>query len=249
MTSRIEPIGTAEISRMWDELAEIRFHQITDGSDITFNEILAPIILRWAREKMAKTVLDAGCGVGVLSQHLSTMAESVIGIDPSATSVTIASREFGEAVQFEVNSIEAFSATYSKKFDLIVANMVLMDCADISTFLVAAHSLLNQKGEFLWSIPHPWFWPEYYGYADAKWFDYSKEIFVRRRFKISRSTKKLPYSVHVHRPISMVLNSLSSAGFVTSEIIEPMPSEITQAKYPSKWTAPRYILGKSKKLD
>ena len=53
-----------ELDGEWDLVAEARFEQLRRGQDLTYREVLIPLIFDLAKIHSSDTVVDAGCGVG-----------------------------------------------------------------------------------------------------------------------------------------------------------------------------------------
>jgi 2-polyprenyl-3-methyl-5-hydroxy-6-metoxy-1,4-benzoquinol methylase len=126
---------TALVSE-WDVLAPIRYRQITHGEDITFRHVLAPTMLGLASREHAERIVDAGCGVGVLTNLLAQEGTSVTGVDPSGESIEIARANFGGNAEFVQSTLESYAEHRPGCVDLMIANMVLMDVLDIKSFCV-----------------------------------------------------------------------------------------------------------------
>jgi len=235
--------STAAVIREWDALAPIRYKQIMSGEDITYRHVLVPNMLQVIGGGSANSVVDAGCGVGVLTHLLGQKYERVTGIDPSASSIEIAKRSFGVSAEFITATLESFSEQHPKFGDLVVANMVLMDVLNLETFMDAAYRLLKRRGRFVFSITHPWFWPQYYGYDKEPWFQYSKDVVVEAPFRISTQKNCALSSTHVHRPLESYIRVFGEAGFIVSSLLEPMPSQKIAKLYPKPWKFPRYLIG------
>ncbi len=231
------------ITDEWDVLAPIRYRQITSGSDLSFKYILAPSILKFAQRGPRKVIVDAGCGVGVLTNLLADSASEIIGIDPSRVSISIAQEHSAKNVRFYEKTIEEFADEYETIADLVVANMVLMDVLNLDTFLESVRRLLRPHGKFVFSITHPWFWPEYYGYAKKRWFHYHREILIESPFRISTDPNGEFVSTHIHRPLETYFHALESAGLIWEKLAEPMPPHDIAHLYPKPWAFPRYLIG------
>jgi SAM-dependent methyltransferase len=233
----------AAIVAEWNALAPVRFDQITSGEDITFRHVLAPEIIRLVSLQGVSTILDAGCGVGVLSHMLAERGHRVTGIDPSERSIAIATSHFSDSVLFRALSIEAYADSRPSPADLIIANMVLMDVVNLASFLSAARSLLRSGGALIFSITHPCFWPAYYGYADEPWFCYKREIIIESPFRISAQQDCTLTSTHVHRPVEKYLQEFASSGMQLETLLEPIPDAGVQKMYSTAWKSPRYMVG------
>lgn len=243
MFRRIEKKSAAAIAAEWDALAPIRFKQMISGEDLTFNHVLAPAILGLASGERVKTVIDAGCGVGVLANLLAKQGNKVIGVDPSPESIAIARKHFGQSVNFFLGTLETYVANHREKVDLVVANMVLMDVQDLDVFIASARDILHPGGALVFSTTHPWFWPVYYGYANEPWFKYDQVTVFESPFRISAHPDLGLNSTQVHRPLTNYIKALTGAKFIIEAIYEPMPTPDVDAQYPKPWQFPRYLMG------
>lgn len=232
----------------WDSLAELRFEQIKSGKDITFNHILAPNIVTLCKNEKATSVLDVGCGVGILTDIISNVLDiEAVGIDPSANSINIANKHFKRASKFIKASLEEYMKMNKRKFDIVVSNMVLMDVIDAGIFIDLTSSMINRDGVFVFSIIHPFFWPIYAGFFNKNWFEYNSEIIIEDEFRISMHKTSNMISTYVHRPMYMYVDLFNRSGLVLEKLLEPMPSTNIAAMYPNPWEYPRYLIGKCRK--
>jgi SAM-dependent methyltransferase len=249
MKFRVLPhLTISKVADDWDKLAPIRLQQILGGSDVTFNNVMLPEILNLLIGEKYNSILDAGCGVGVLTSYLTNRFDRVVGIDPSPISVDIAKSIVEDSASMHCASIEEYSiSSISRKFDVVMANMVLMDAPNIDSFCSAVYRTLRPRGSFIFSITHPCFWPMYYGYSDESWYKYSRVSIVESPFRISSEQDCRILSTHIHRPVERYMTALKSAGLFVESIIEPFPSQLVQQMYPIPWKYPRYMLVKCRR--
>ena len=236
------------IEKEWDEIARHRQEQISSGHDISFAHILKPSILEMLEGCNLNKVLDLGCGTGELTSELGVVSESVVGVDVSSDSIEIAKDTCAKAtdISFYVGTVEEFASQWTgPRFTTAVANMTLMTCLNVDTFIEATAKMVGQGGSLVATITHPWFWPKYRGYANANWFSYDKEIIIEAPFRISAGVIDC-ITTHVHRPLVSYTDSLFNAGFFIDRIIEPFPSEDVQALYPERWEFPRFLAFRAK---
>jgi SAM-dependent methyltransferase len=247
MLRTVKKISQAEVISQWNALAPVRYRQIISGEDITYVRLLVPSVIALIPGG-SETLLDAGCGVGILTNQLAIHAKSVVGIDPSSESVSIARAHFEPQAQFEQTTLEECVRVHPQTADLVVANMVLMDILDLEGFLESARRVLLPGGSLVFSITHPCFWPDYRGYARASWFDYAQESIIEAPFRITAEPDcELP-SIHVHRPLQSYFESLRNSKFSVEILSEPMPSADVMRLYPEAWKHPRYLLARCRAM-
>ena len=228
----------------WDTIANQRYYQIASRSDFTFWEILLPTMIELI-EKQDKhsefLVLDVGCGTGALTSELAKFVRAIVGVDSSSESIKIAKRHFAsENVKF----VHASIANYrGGTYDLVISNMVLHTIENMDVALARVHDMLVFDGCFIFSIPHPCFWPLI---KDAEFLDAGYKYTEPQAFladfpvKVMRdkASIKVPY---YHRPLSVYSNALYNAGFVIDFIVEPFPSPKQMPHYKRPWLYPGFL--------
>lgn len=117
------------------------------------------------------------------------------------------------------------------RYDGAVANMALMDIADITCLTKALSQLLKKNGIFVFSIPHPCFQtPSTRKIHESE--DMNGEIITRNSVQISTYLTPEPSKTigikgqpvpHIlfHRPLSYYMNLFFSLGFVLDGWQEP----------------------------
>jgi len=240
---RIPPKSLNDICSEWDNLCEKRQVAIEQGKDVSLFLVTAPHIIKKVHEMTPKTILDIGCGTGYLTSLLAQEAAICYGIDASQHSITLAKERYSlPNLQFFYSKLCDFSP--DTKFDLCVSNMALSCDPDLDGTLRNIYKRLSAGGALLIMIPHPCFWPLYWGYQDESWFHYQEEIFIEHDFSIS-FVKTMGRSTYIHRPLSRYIQEIISSGFSIGEIEEPYPSNTTPPGY--SYTYPRFLFLKCKK--
>lgn len=245
MTGLIHPAPGKPLSQIrqeWDDVAALRESQISSGEDLSYHYVICPMILKMCKKDDMLHVIDAGCGTGNLTREIARLSTSVVGIDLSESSIAIARSRHSDAnISYIAQSFESSRDRFERgSFTLGIANMVLMNCANLREFIQTMAHLLQPGARFVISITHPRHWPNYWGYASESWFNYNDEIAIEAPFKISRTSTE-SVTTHFHRPLATYLSELRRAGFAVAEIQEPMPSAEIAVRYPVPWLYPRFI--------
>lgn len=233
-----------EIIKEWDNIALLRLNQIESGQDLSFIYVLAPAINEFLRGCNLSKVVDLGCSSGSLTRMIAKKANHVIGVDISGKNIELARAKSSSFSNIDYVNMDIKSFVVEVKqssFTTAVAGMTLMDVLHLDEVLKNIKTILQSEGHFIFTIPHPCYWPIYLDYAKAEWFDYRKEIPIETDFKISLDKHEGHVTTHIHRPLEMYFNSLVKTGFNVLKIIEPIPSQEIQSQYPFKWEYPRFI--------
>lgn len=239
-----KPKSLSEMSVQWNQLATTRDHQIEDGLDLSFTYVLAPETERLLPDRVEGTILDLGCGIGHFSKRLAVRHQHVVGVEPSERCVEIATRVCASSQNVEIvrASIQAYAAEGGRaQAAAATALMVLQAAPDLPSFMRSARSLLAPKSPLVAAIPHPCFWPTYWGYADEPWFRYDRETFIEAPFAISRDDSSV-MTTHIHRPLAAYLSAATAAHFRVDAFVEPWPPEHIEVLYPKPWRFPRFAI-------
>ena len=97
------------------------------------------------------SVLDIGCGGGILSEPLARLGGSVTGIDPVEESIGVArlhADKQGLSIAYRTATAEALEGE-GRTFDVVVASEIIEHVADVSSFLKTCRALCKPRGLFI----------------------------------------------------------------------------------------------------
>lgn len=108
---------------------------------------------------MGLSVLDVGCGGGILSESLSRLGARVTGIDVVEKNIQIAQAHADEVnldIDYQQTSVEALCDS-GRRFDVLFNMEVVEHVADLSTFMNACNALVKPGGStFIATINRNW---------------------------------------------------------------------------------------------
>ncbi len=132
--------------RWWDPHSEFKpLHEIN------------PLRLDWIDRHLGlagKTVLDVGCGGGLLSEGMATRGANVTGIDLSEKALGVARLhllESGQKVDYRLISAEQCAAEYPGHFDAVTCLEMLEHVPDPASVVAACARLVKPGGQVFFS--------------------------------------------------------------------------------------------------
>jgi predicted TPR repeat methyltransferase len=138
---------------------------VFDGFAESFDEVLmgrleyrAPALVGEALKRVegepraALDIVDAGCGTGLLAQHLRPYARHLVGVDLSPKMLQKArARGYDRLVAAE---LAAFLSAAPAAFDLVASSDTLVYFGDLGEVLAAARRALRSGGRLVFTLEH-----------------------------------------------------------------------------------------------
>ncbi len=149
-TENVDPAEMAKFNglaaRWWDTEGDFRpLHQIN------------PLRLDWIRERAdlaGKTVVDVGCGGGILTEAMARAGARVTGIDMAEAPLSVARLhqiESGAEVEYLQTRAEDLAAERAGDFDVVTCLEMLEHVPDPSLVIEACKTLVKPGGHVFFS--------------------------------------------------------------------------------------------------
>ncbi|PRB72415.1 class I SAM-dependent methyltransferase [Arthrobacter sp. MYb213] len=172
-----------------------------------------PAMLKLAGQVRGKTILDVGCGGGVLIEELVRRGATVDGFDASEAMLDIARRRLGDQVDLQRADLGAPLPYAENTFDDACASLVFHYLQDWGPSLTEMRRVLKPGGRLLMSVNHPLLYPlTHQGVQYFKTTKYTDEL------EFNGQPGSLSYW---HRPLHAMSDAFAQAGFSIELISEP----------------------------
>ena len=189
-----------------------------EEGDFTRQRLLNPAIFTLLGPVAGRSILDAGCGQGYLCRLLAKRGAWVTGVEPAAPWYQVAvERERREPLGITYLQADLSTLVVSSHFDVVVANMVLMDIPAYEAAIHCCVAALAPGGDFIFSLAHPCFEE-----SSPAWD--GKECVVVREY-LAEYVIPQTIAPRFHRPLSRYLNHVIDAGCALRHIMEPQLGE------------------------
>lgn len=149
-TKNVDPAEIAKFeelaARWWDRNSEFKpLHDIN------------PLRLEFINDRVGlkdKTVLDVGCGGGILAESMDALGAEVTGIDMGEAPLAVARlhlKESGQKVQYRRISAEDLAREQPNAFDVVTCMELLEHVPDPASMVAACATLIKPGGHVFFS--------------------------------------------------------------------------------------------------
>ncbi len=242
----------------WNSIAREYDALITRG-DFFRMHLLNPAMREVVGPVAGKEILDAGCGQGYLAYELAREGATVTGVDGAERLIEIARSRYAKTggLRFTTLDLTEHLPFADASFDIVIANMVLMDLDPIERLMKCIARVLKPNGTFVFSLLHPLF--------ETGSLHKNLREFVSRKpphYAITRyiTPHKIPWRIPgaavrtsvYHRPLSAYVRALRNAGLAIDELREPtLPADEIAGKSGALRTLaeiPMFLVARAVKL-
>lgn len=217
-----------------------------DNSNLYHTYIEKPAMYSKLPSLKERTVLCLGCGSGEETEHLQSLgAKKVVGVDISEKLIEIAKADYPNS-DFYVMDIEKLDFP-KESFDFVFSSLTMHYLKEWTRTLQEIYKILIENGVFLFSITNPFFSAmekidneklksRLVGYKDYKntnkyqvfgnYLDlYKRKVYVAPSLTVA----------NYHRPLSVIIKEIRSAGFELLDIMEPKAQIESKTQNPKFW--------------
>jgi ubiquinone/menaquinone biosynthesis C-methylase UbiE len=227
------------ISEQWEANAA-DFAALVDGKGTPHHQkILNPCVAKLLGDVKGRSLLDAGCGEGYLSQYYAQQGANVVGVDISEKMISISKHKSpNQSMEFFVGDICNLSFLSDASFDLVLCNLVLLNVPCFEEALQEFFRVLKISGLLVFSVVHSAF--NVFGPGRWELGERTQESGRRKglHFVVDNYFEEKEYLIQwktragtpfpsefsfFHRTISTYIAALSLVGFQLVALEEPRP--------------------------
>jgi len=172
-----------------------------------------PAVLDLAGDVAGRRILDAGCGSGPLAESLRDRGAEVTAFDASPAMVALAQQRLGTDATVLVADLTEPLPFGDAEYDDVVASLVLHYFEDWTGPLAELRRVLKPGGRLILAVNHPVIRPVVFPKED--YFEVSS---YTEDYDFDGQTASLTF---FHRPLSVMADEFTRAGFRISVISEP----------------------------
>ena len=197
------------------------YAQPSNGLDF-IRDLVIPRLVAVAGRVDGLSVLDAGCGEGIVSRSLIGAATQIMGIDIVPQLIAYAQqRDLTRSITYAVHDLSRPPSNLAHNFDLVVSNLVLNDVPDYRGFITTLSSVLKPHGRLVVSLNNP----------------YSALLREKvENYFASEATAQYGFgpALYFHRTMEDYLHAFDDAGFLLRRLYDLQMTEAMVAALPEK---------------
>lgn len=246
-----------EADGLWEVNSGWWQESFTEGADPEYTEQIIPLLAGQLAAAGPRRALDIGCGEGQLSRVAAAVpgVESVVGIDPTPSQLTVAlQRQGGTGAPVAYARSQAGALPFADdSFDAAFACLVFEHIEGTSAAMAEVGRVLRLGGTFWLFLNHPLLQAPGSGWVDD-------HILGEQYWRIGpylvehhgvEEVDKDIWIPFVHRPLSVYVNSMVEAGLYLTAMVEPPPPSgfLQRAdEYQQAAAFPRLLVLRAQKL-
>jgi 2-polyprenyl-3-methyl-5-hydroxy-6-metoxy-1,4-benzoquinol methylase len=149
---RMAEIVDAEATLSFEGNSPAEFVWTPEGQG-HFQEYLIPSLHALLPTRRKLSIIDAGCGNGIMTAHMARMGHTVQGFDLSTTGIALSKKAFPH-VPFHLKSVYEDYRTLVSEVDAVTSFEVIEHLTRPLDMLLRAHEVLKPGGLLILSTPY-----------------------------------------------------------------------------------------------
>ncbi|MEA2572961.1 MAG: hypothetical protein QOH93_259 [Chloroflexia bacterium] len=211
----------------WDAVAHWYDNWVGEEGSEHHREVVVPTLLALLDPQPGESVLDIGCGQGVLAPYVAKARARYTGVDASPRLIEMARRRHGKDGRFllgDAHNLSGIQVLKEGGYDAVTFLLSLQDMDPLESVLASAVWALKPGGRLVALLIHPafriprqsgWGWDEGRKLQYRRVDRYLTPLLVPiKRLDGSRPTHSF------HRPVSAYINAMSACGLVVDNMLE-----------------------------
>lgn len=210
----------------WEKSAHSYAESLRDRGSYYHEHLVIPGVLRLLNLRPSDSLLDIGCGEGILTRSLPK-GVGYLGVDASVSLISFAKKQSSQKEFLVADAAKPFD-TKGKHFTHSAIILALQNIGDVEVVLQNVSKVLQPKGKLVIALNHPCFriprlssW----GIDEARKLQYRRidRYMTSQEIPINTNPgkgQKSPITWSFHRPLSYYFDSLQKAGFVVEKLEE-----------------------------
>ncbi len=239
-----------DIGEVFDGYCDLR------GQENNCNLLMEqPEMSRLLPDVRGRRVLDLGCGFGHnCVDFVDRGASEVVGIDISEKMLAVARAESSRPNIRYINMSMTEISSLTGKFDLVYSSLAFHYIEDLDRLMRDISELLNVGGTLLFSQEHPVYTASENGQGHYILDEQGNKCgYSFSHYQVSGKREDewfVKGRIYYHRRFSDIINAVSSAGFLTEKVVEPVPDDDMMRLRPrsDRLHKPLFLIVKAKKL-
>lgn len=148
----LQSADPAYVQALFDQYAYSYDKHVKDGLHFQVPRLLREAIAPFAASKQTPwSVLDLGCGTGLIAPYFNDIADKLYGVDLSSNMIDLAKQRGGYLDLYQADILSFLKKT-KEMYDLIIASDVFVYFGDLSEIFYLCHQHLKTSGYFCFSI-------------------------------------------------------------------------------------------------
>ncbi|MGN7384441.1 class I SAM-dependent methyltransferase [Paenibacillus sp. SAFN-117] len=153
----------SDSQKRWEENASYWDERMGEESNSFYRDLIRPHTERLLEVQAGQRVVEVACGNGIFARRLADLGVKVVAFDYSETMIEraqIRSADYGDRIDYRVmdgTDLDSLLSLGVQSFDAAVANMAIMDMAEMTPLMQGLYELLKPGGVFVFSVLHPCF--------------------------------------------------------------------------------------------